>query len=429
MAKETEKNLRNIVLTMLVETLEKGGFSHIVVNDTFSENDLNGQERAFITRLFTGVLERLILIDSIINNYSKTNTQKMKPVVRNILRLSVYQMFYMDSVPDHAAINEAVKLAKKKGFGGLTGFINGVLRSIQRGGMPEDLPENVQACAPKWFYEKMVQQEGEEAAKAFFAACLEPGGNLSVRLNLRKGTKKEIIHSLKEEGCEVCEDSKINEAVSIRGFEKLTELKAYKQGLLFIQDISSMNIAIEAEKALKEKLPELIIDVCAAPGGKSTHLAEKYPSARIISRDLTSQKTELIEANKKRLGLDNVESQVWDALKLDESLVNKADLVIADLPCSGLGVIGNKPDIKWRVKEKDLKELELLQKDILKVVQAYVKEGGLLSYSTCTVNQGENAGNVKWFTDNYPFELITEKYFLPGRETCDGFYIAILKRK
>ncbi len=136
-----------------------------------------------------------------------------------------------------------------------------------------------------------------------------------------------------------------------------------------------------------------------------------------------------MEENIQRLHLDNIECQVWDARKPDEHLVEKADLVIADLPCSGLGVIGNKPDIKWRVKEKDLKELEQLQKSILTVVQSYVKEGGILSYSTCTVNQGENSENVRWLTENYPFELVKERNFLPGRENGDGFYIAILKRK
>lgn len=429
MAKETGKDLRNTVLTMLIETLEKGAFSHIVVNETFSANDFTPQERAFITRLYTGITERLILLDNIINAYSKTNTQKMKPMVRNILRLSVYQLFFMNAVPDHAAINEAVKLTKMKGFGGLTGFVNAVLRNIQRGGIPEELPRNVKYCAPKWLYEKMVCQEGEENANAFFEACLNPDRKVSVRLNLRKARKDDIVKCLKEEGCSVEEDPHINEAVYIQGFEKLTALKAYKEGLFFIQDSSSMNIALEAEKALQEHEPKLILDVCAAPGGKSTHLAEKYPSARIISRDLTSSKIKLIEENRMRLGLDNIECQVWDALKPDDSMIEKADLVIADLPCSGLGVIGNKPDIKWRVKEKDLKELEQLQKDILQTVQEYVKRGGILSYSTCTVNEGENFENVKWFIEHYEFELITEKYFLPGRDECDGFYIAILKKK
>ncbi len=414
---------------MLVETLEKGGFSHLVVKDTFSALNLNGSERAFVTRLFTGVLERLILIDYIINAYSKTNTQKMKPVIKNLLRLSVYQLFYMDSVPDHAAINEAVQLAKKKGFGGLTGFVNGVLRNIRRGGIPENLPENVKSCVPKWLYEKMVQQEGKEVAEGFFNACLEPENNVSARLNLRKAEKEEILNSLKKDGCNAEEDVEINEAVYLHGFEKLTELKAYKNGWIFIQDISSMNIGIEAENVFAGKKPKLILDVCAAPGGKSTHLAEKFPEARILSRDLTDAKTKWIEENIQRLGLDNVECQVWDARKLDETLIKKADLVIADLPCSGLGVIGNKPDIKWRVKEKDLKELEQLQKSILSIVQSYVKTEGILIYSTCTVNQGENSENVRWFTENYPFELVKEKHFLPGREKSDGFYIAILKRK
>ena len=416
---EENKNLRNIVLNMLAETLEKGAFSHIVVNDTFSRHDINAQERAFISRLYLGVLERLIYLDFCINRVSKTNTAKMKPVVLNILRLGTYQLLFMDAVPDHAALNEAGKLAKKRGFSQLVPFINGVLRSIQRDGREkaeEDMPENVRLSVPKWMYENAVESFGEEAARSFFENSLNPENKVTIRLNeenRRKLGKQEVISLLEDEGCQVQPADREGDSFYLSGFTLLTALKAYKAGFFTVQDRSSVRAALTGCRALESRLgierseaSPLIIDVCAAPGGKSICAAQYFPKGMVISRDLSQGKTDLINENIERLGLKNIKTEVYDATAADEKLRGQADMVIADLPCSGLGVIGGKPDIKFRVRKKDLEQLEKLQRDILAVVQSFVKPGGILLYSTCTINMGENSDNADWLSEFSPIFMV-----------------------
>lgn len=429
-------NTRNIALNMLIDTTEKGDFSHITVNKAFSETKPDKQARAFVGRLYSGTLEQLIFLDYVINQYSSVNTQKMKPFIRNVLRLSVYQLLFMEAVPAHAAISEALILCENRGYKSLKPFVNGVLRAIQRGGVPENIPDNVKKSAPKWLFELVIKDYGKEDAERFFDAVNSPKEYVWARLNLKSESKGNIIELLKADGCEICEDEKIDEAVQLKNFSPLSGLKAFQKGLIFIQDYSSMNIADMAEKALKNKKALkykkgkafLVLDVCAAPGGKSLHMSEKFPDSFVYARDISRKKTDIIDENIKRMKSDNVKSQIWDALKTDEAMIGKADIVIADLPCSGLGVIGQKPDIKLRVKQKDLEELEKLQKNILDVVSGYVHEGGILIYSTCTVNKKENEENVKWLLENKPFELIEVRSFLPGRNDCDGFFAALLKR-
>ena len=429
MGVKQEHNLRNIVLTMLVETLEKQGFSHILLQEAFSKQDLDPNEKAFITRLYLGTLEQVMYLDLVIDQYANTKVAKMKPVIRNILRMSLYQMLFMDSVPDHAAINEGVKLAEERGFRNLKGFVNGILRSIQRQGVPDRVPEYIRCGVPEWLYDLVVAQNGKEQAELFFAAVNRADSKVSARMNLREKSREEIFRMLEEDGCQFSAVEEVPEAVVLEDFSDLTGLRAYREGLLFYQDISAMYPAVLLAELTGADPVNQIVDVCAAPGGKSLHLAEKYPKAEILSRDLTADKVSLIEENKMRMRADNVNCQVFDALILDEDLIGKADIVIADLPCSGLGVIGNKPDIRYRVQKEDLKELSRLQRDILKTVQTYVSPNGFLSYSTCTINQGENEENARWFQESFPFEMIREKRFLPGLCDCDGAYVAIFRRK
>ena len=424
-----EQNSRNIVLTMLVETMENQGFSHILLQDAFSKYELDANEKAFVTRLYLGTLEQVLYLDFVIDQYAKTKVAKMKPVIRNILRMSLYQMLFMDSVPDHAAINEAVKLTEARGFRNLKGFVNGILRSIQRQGIPENIPDHIRCGVPEWLYEQVLAQEGKENAELFFASANRTDTKVSARMNLLRGSREEILHMLEEDGCVYSLVEEVPEAVWLETFSDLTGLRAYQEGLLFYQDISAMYPAFLLAKHAAPDRVKQIVDVCAAPGGKSLHLSEKYPKAKVLSRDLTADKVRLIEENKTRMRADNVTCQVHDARALDEDLVGKMDIVVADLPCSGLGVIGNKPDIRYRVKQEDLQELSQLQKEILKTVQAYVAPGGLLSYSTCTIDREENEENARWLEESFPFEKIDEKRFLPGLCDCDGAYVAVFRRK
>ena len=424
---ENKKNLRNIVLNMLSATLEKGQLSHLVINDTFADEQLTAQDRAFVNRVYSGTLEKLVYLDYVIEQFSSVKLKKMKPLVRNILRMSLYQMKFMDSVPDYTCIDEAVRLTRKRGLANLTGFVNGILRNIQRESDKLELPDYVKTCAPKWLYDLVRNQYGAATAERFFDAVQQTDNETIIRFNLIKDTSEHIIRLLEDDGCRVRHIEGTQNAYAISGFEKLTGLAAFKQGLIIMQDISSMMaVELAADGRIKN---ELTIDVCAAPGGKSLYMAEKYPEARIISRDLTEYKVGLIKENIKRLGIKNIETQVYDATVQDRSMTGKADIVIADLPCSGLGVIRRKPDIMYRLKPGDLTNLMLLQRKILETVKHYIKPGGILLFSTCTINKQENAENTRWFLGNNPdFELEIERQLIPGTDDCDGFYAARMKK-
>ncbi|MBR3244407.1 MAG: methyltransferase domain-containing protein [Parasporobacterium sp.] len=453
MSKESEaQSTRNIVLSMLTATLDEGAFSHLVRNQTLKGLEIDPRDLLFIERLFHGTLEQVIFLDWIISSYSSIKIAKMKPVIRNILRMSIYQMLFMDSVPDHAAINEAVKLTRTRGYRGLSPFVNGLLRSFQRGGVKPGMPRNVKYSAPLWLYDKMVCELGQEKAEAFFDSACQPKNEIYARLSTFRAPAEDIIRMLQIDGCEVFPVPNVPEAVKLKKAQKLTELNAFRQGLVFVQDLNSIRvgrIAAELAKPLRreseageeitvskedfsENVPvppvTQIIDVCAAPGGKSLHLADLFPKAEVIARDLSQNKVDLIEENIQRSQSKNVRVEVHDALVFDETLAGKADIVLADLPCSGIGVIGRKPDIKLRLKEEDLKELAELQQKILDVVSGYVREGGLLIFSTCTINRTENQDNAEWFLENHSFVKIEEKQFLPGQDEGDGFYIAAFRK-
>ena len=371
----------------------------------------------------------MIYLDWIISSYSSIKIQKIKPVIRNILRMSLYQILFMDSVPDHAAVSEAVKLTKKRGYSGLVPFVNGILRAFLRGGVKPGMPENVKYAVPGWMYNKLTGDLGKKRTDAFLKDAGEPKKELYARLVLSRAPKEDIIEMLRIDGCEVSEVEEIPEAVRIRNVGNLTELNAYKQGLIFIQDLSSIRVGRCAyQQAEDPKGVRRIVDVCAAPGGKALHLAELFPQALVTARDLSRKKTELIEENIQKSGLSNICAQVYNALDFDPEFEKRADLVLADLPCSGLGVIGRKPDIKLRLKEEDLKDLAELQREILGVVSNYVSPNGLLIFSTCTVNKEENEDNAAWFEKNHPFKKLFEQQYLPPETEGDGFYISVFRK-
>lgn len=413
---------------MLVETLENGAFSHVVLNQTLSDHSLSLQEKTFLERLYHGVLEQVIYLDWIISSYSATKLQKIKPVIKNILRMSIYQMLFMDAVPDHAAINEAAKLARSKGFSGLVPYVNGLLRSFQRGGAKEGMPEHVKHAVPLWMYDRLVSELGQASAEAFFDAACEPKNEIYARLMLSRAPAEDIIKMLNIDGCEAEHVDDVPEAVKLKHVGNLTELNAYRQGLIFVQDLSSIRVARTALSLADPERTKLILDVCAAPGGKSLHLAELFPKAFVYARDLSQNKVKLIEENIKRSGLKNIRAEVHDALDFDETLSGKIDIVLADLPCSGIGAIGRKPDIKLRLKAEDIGELAILQRNILDIVSKYVKPDGLLIFSTCTISLAENQENAVWFEQNHSFSKIREEQFIPGRDQGDGFFISAFRK-
>jgi len=428
-------SVRELVLDILMEVNEKEQYSHLVIRDVLNKYQyLEKQERAFLTRLAEGTIEHMLEMDFVINSFSKVKVKKMKPLIRNLLRMSVYQLKYMDSIPDAAVCNEAVKIAKKRGFGQLRGFVNGVLRNIARElshlKYPDERLEPVRFLevtysVPAWMVEQWIKDYGYEQAKSICESFLKERP-ITIRTNTTKITPEVLKEKLEAEGVTVQVVEPLDYAFEIKGFDYLQSLDSFNEGLFYVQDISSMMVA---EIAAPEK-NSYIIDVCAAPGGKSSHLAEKMEGSGMVeARDLTEYKVSLIEENIERHGLENMNAVQKDATIFDEDSVNKADVLICDLPCSGLGVMGKKTDIRYKMTAEKQRDLVQLQREILSTVHAYVKPGGVMVYSTCTIHKGENEGNVEWFVKNHPeFEVLSKEQMFPGNTYHDGFFIAKLRR-
>lgn len=428
-------NGRELVLETLLLIMRDGEYSHIALKNVLDKYQyLEKKERAFITRVVEGTLERMIEIDYIIDQFSKVKVHKMKPVIRMILRSAVYQMKYMDSIPDRAVCNEAVKLAQRKGFMNLKGFVNGVLRSISRAMEDIEYPGkedmvsyiSVRYSLPEWLVREWITVYGADTVEMMGEAFLEERP-VSVRRNTATITEEEFEKMLREEGVTYKKDAVLSYAYYLSGYDYLAKLESFREGYFYVQDVSSMQVAQWADP----QEGDYIIDVCAAPGGKAIHLAEKLGGTGYVeARDLTDYKVSLIEENIARSGLGNIGAVRCDATVEDASSLGKADIVIADLPCSGLGVLGKKPDLKYKMTSQMQDELVKLQRNILSVVHKYVKPGGRLIYSTCTIHREENEENTTWFTRNYPeFRLIQDQQILPGKDTGDGFYIAHFQKE
>lgn len=444
-------NERELILDILLEVMENGKYSHIVLREVLDKYQFaDKKKRAFITRVTEGTIEHVIELDYIINQYSKVKVKKMKPLIRNLMRSAVYQMKYMDSVPDSAVCNEAVKLAGKRGFGGLRGFVNGLLRNISRNLDQIIYPKkedgtiyySVKYSLPEWIVIRWIQEFGEEVLEQMASAFLQDG-KTTIRVNTSKCTKEELVEVLRKEEVKVEEHPYLDYALEISQYDSLYFMESFQNGLFQVQDISSMLVSEIADS----KEGDYIIDVCAAPGGKALHLADKLQgTGKVEARDLTDYKISLIEDNIQRSQMHNIFAVKWDATVLDKEAISKADIVIADLPCSGLGVMGKKTDLKYRIQPKDLEELAKLQQDILQQVYQYVKIGGRLIYSTCTINKLENEDNVRFIIEELGMTQISLRPYLcqglkesvaldgslqllPGVHQSDGFFIAGFRKE
>ncbi len=428
-------NERELVLDILLAVIRDGEYSHIALEQVLSNYQyLSKTERAFITRVTEGTLERMIELDHIIDQFSKVRVNKMKPVICAILRSSVYQMKYMDSVPDPAVCNEAVKLAEKRGFAGLKGFVNGVLRNISRNLEHIDYPEKKDICPwlsvrysmPEWILKQWLKEYDADTVEKMLQYFLKEPPT-AIRCNLSRISREELAARLEDEGIRVTCHRTVPCALYISGYDYLEASECFRKGYFQVQDINSMKVAEWADP----REGSYVIDVCAAPGGKALHLADKLQgTGHVEARDLTGYKAELIRDNIRRSGLVNIEAVCQDAVCLRTDSVEKADIVVADLPCSGLGVLGKKTDLKYKMTQEMEMDLIELQRKILSVVNRYVKPGGKLIYSTCTVHRGENEENTEWFTEAFPdFRLVRHRQFLPGIDEGDGFYLAEFRKE
>lgn len=437
MTKPTKE--REIILDILLEVLERGGFVHIVLRQALWKNQfLEKQDRALITRVTEGTIEYLLTIDAVIDRCSKVKVQKMKPVIRTILRMSVYQLLYMERIPDSAVCDEAVKLAVQRKFHGLKGFVNGVLRTIARQKDQFQFDDlSLKYSMPQWLIDLWMEQYPKDTVEMILKSFLAPSPT-TVRCNVNLASMEDICRSLDEQQVSYRMSPLSANALLLEKYDYLDCLEAFQNGWIQVQDASSGFVGDVADP----KPGDQVLDVCGAPGGKSLHIADKLNgTGLVVVRDLTEGKIRLVEENLMRSGFLNVRTEVWDALQFDPNWEGKADLVIADLPCSGLGIIGKKPDIKYQVTKERLESLVTLQRQILSVVSRYVKPGGKLIYSTCTIDRAENEEQRKWILENLPFrsssiegllgEAVQEDsmkdgyiQLLPGKYPCDGFFIA-----
>ena len=424
-------NTRELVLDILM-AIEKGeGFSHKLIKDTLDKYDyLDRKDKAFMKRIVEGTLERQMYLDFVINAFSNTPVNKMKPLIRCLLRMSTYQLIFMQ-VPDRAVCNEAVKLAAKRKFVNLKGFVNGVLRKIA--GSKENLPApsredivsflSITYSMPVWLVKKWIDELGAEITEGVLKQLLEISPvTIRIKESVSAEDKAALLAQMKEQGIEVEAHPYLPYAYTLSHLEGMHQVPGFSQGLIAVQDVSSM-LAVEAAGI---QTGNLVLDVCAAPGGKTMLAAEKTGlQGMVIARDLSDMKVSYIEENAGRMCLDQVHVQVHDALVLDENMIGKADVVIADLPCSGLGIIAKKRDIKYNVTPESLRELQELQRQILEVVSQYVKPGGTLIYSTCTINPMENEENRTYIIEELGFTPESMDAYLPdalkGKTSGEGY--------
>lgn len=441
-------NPRRAALNILVDIEKNEAFSNIAINKFLKKNEVSSLDRRFISQLVYGVLENKIYLDHIVKSFSKTKLHKIEIEILNILRIGLYQIVFLEKIPSSAAVNESVKLAKKVNHR-LSGFVNGILRNFARNPDTVKLPDDkadtinylsVKYSHPKWLVSKWVNDYGVEFTKDLLESNNE-SPDLTVRTNTLKVTREALIKQLEDEGVKCRIGEIAPEAIVIESMKKgLDYLKPFKEGLFQIQDESSMLVS----HVLKPEQAEFIIDVCSAPGGKSTHIGQLMNNkGKILSRDIHEHKLNLIKENSERLGVTIIQTEEYNALTLDESLLESADKVLVDAPCSGLGIIRRKPEIRYFKEAKDIVELSKLQTQILNVSSKYVKIGGVLVYSTCTIQDEENKSVIKKFleeNDNFALEDINEnipkairsknKYLqlYPHLSNTDGFFICKMKR-
>ncbi len=396
-----------------------GKYSNIEVNTTLTRSDMSPEDRGLYTRLTYGVVERLITLDTAIRQYSSTPPEKISPEALTALRLGIYQLKWCDRIPDHAAVSESVELCPKK----QKGFVNAVLRAFLRGEKEIKLPEDktgsmsILCSVPAPLCERFVSWYGERAQSiltSFFG-----NDKISLRINTLKITAEEAAEKLGGEVSKIARDS-----VSVTSFEGVAE--GMEKGLWFVQDEASSICA----ETLGCKPGELVADTCAAPGGKSFAAAiDMKNEGKVFSFDIHKNKLSLIESGAKKLGLSIIGPAERDARDPDPALLGKVDRVLCDAPCSGLGVIGKKPDIKYK-SLSDIDRLPEIQYSVLCGAARYVKDGGTLVYSTCTLNPEENEKVCeKFISENGDFELCSMKTFFPDTDGTDGFFVCRMTKR
>ena len=443
MNKEVE--LRKTALETLIQIEKNNSPSHLVLKDVLDKYDyLSKTEKALISTIVKGTIERRIELDYVCDLYSKTPHNKMKLPIKIIIEMGIYQILHMKSY-DTLAVNSSVELARKKGFSTLAGFVNAVLRNISKNKdsikYPEKGDENylsIKYSMPQNLVNLLLSQYESETVEKMFKASLESDFvRIRISEKVSASEKEEILNDFKKKGTEVTPVNGFDSLFNIKGMGNISDYKAFTDGKIYIHDVGSY--------MLVKNVPfgEKILDTCSAPGGKSIFLSERYPDAKITACDISEDKISRIKENIERCKASNIDVRICDATVFNPEFEEAFDVVVADVPCSGLGVIGKKQDIKYRLTDESLESLYELQKNIIDNVSKYVKKGGYLCYSTCTVNKKENEEQIERFLSekDYKYANLTfvpenmkerikngQLSLMQGIDDSDGFFIAVLKR-
>ena len=422
-------NVREAVVKALTKIELSGGYSNLALNSFLKENDFSAEDSAFASRLIYGVVERKITLDYYIEKSSSRPLSKISTFLINNLRVAIYQICFMDKVPQSAAVNEAVNITKRSKDRYAAGFVNAVLRAFLRN-KPElpsgdtDYALSIKFSCAKWYIHELKQYIGKDKVEHFLADSLQPPPTY-IRVNTNKTTKNELVDQLCESGVLVTESSQEN-ALNILTKGAISKLESFDNGLFHVQDLASQ-IAIAN---LDIKTSDSVLDICAAPGGKSCTAAQYAKNGKVVSCDLYPSRVELIKDNFKRLGINNATAIVNNALVCNKSF-GLFDKIICDVPCSGFGVIRRKPEIKYKESD-ELTNLPQVQYNILKISASYLKNGGKLLYSTCTLREAENESIVTEFLRNHDEFFLENSEFrrlLPETDASDGFFFAVICRK
>ena len=435
--------MRELAYDIVYGTMEQGGHSDALFHRTLEKRrELSPPQKNYLKRLSYGTIERCIELDAILNQFATTPVQRMEPVVRTVLRMALYDIWYMEQVPEAAACNEAVELVKKKGGERYAGFVNGLLRNLLRQ-RDKIRPGKdwVRYSLPRPLMEQLSARYGKKTAEKIGAAFLSRSGETTLHIHTGRVGLEEYKERLTMAGISVRPGEYMEEALIVKGLPDVSSLPGYEEGLFFVQDESSMLPVCCAGIRPGQR----VVDVCSAPGGKALHALMKLQGqGQVIARDVSEHKVQRIRENVSRMRFENAECRVWDARKEDKSLAGQADVVLADVPCSGIGIIGRKPEIKYRAMEQ-IEELVPLQRKICEASVKLLKPGGVFLYSTCTISERENEENVAWMEENcglkrdslnafLPESLrnrMTEKgmlQMLPGLQKSDGFFVARMIR-
>ena len=447
MSRKKEKrwngNVRDAALSILLAVERDQAYSNLLLNRTIETYGLDDKDRSLLTELTYGTLQHRMTLDY---HLAPLVRGKLEDWVRELLRLSVYQIVYLTKIPPHAAVNEAVEIAKRRGHKGIASLVNGILRSFLRKG-PREMDSGltweqrtaIETSHPEWMIRRWADQYGRETARDMALANNEPPVQ-TLRVNRTKGTREDVLDMLGEEGFRAEPSPVVPDAIRIRG-GNAARSRAFREGFVTIQDESSMLpvMALNPEPGMS------VLDMCAAPGGKTTHIAERMENTgEVRAFDLHPHKVKLIDQNAARLGLENIHTGSADSRELAGTLESGSfDRILVDAPCSGLGVIRRKPDIKYSKTEDEIGKLPDIQKSLLEEAYHLLRPGGLLVYSTCTVDREENRLTAEAFLEAHPdLERVDLRESMPGKLRYedgmlqvlpqdfggDGFFVAAFRK-